>query len=246
MWIDHGGDTTASLLATTRWRMSRRVAHEVHDALVVAQAEVEIHLASGGRAGAAASCSRRCRSSAASGRAAAGRTCRWPARCTGRWCVRSRSPARRAPAAPPGRWRCAGSRIAHAPASRPGRTAPGWLASSDSNDDRLAAHCHVQAIVRLQRIRGAVDGDAAGASADIDHAQFAAFQEGLARRGRGLGLRRQCHRCGRGRGAADHDPFVVGVVQPHFAGGEQAVEQVARRATVRCVAPAIMSGCVAW
>ena len=49
MWIDHGGDITASSLATTMWRVRVGLAHEVEDALVVRQAEVEIDLASGGQ-----------------------------------------------------------------------------------------------------------------------------------------------------------------------------------------------------
>src|SRR5690606_4018400 len=44
----------------------------------------------------------------------------------------------------------------------------------------LAAHGHVQPVLRPQRVLGAVDGDLAGAAADVDHAQLAALEEGMA------------------------------------------------------------------
>ncbi|MNV58183.1 hypothetical protein D3C71_1505430 [compost metagenome] len=49
-----------------------------------------------------------------------------------------------------------------------------------SEDDVLAAHRHVQAILRPQRVHGAIDGDRTGAAADVDDAQLAALQERMA------------------------------------------------------------------
>ena len=90
-----------------------------------------------------------------------------------------------------------------------------------------AAHGHVQAVLRPERVCRAVHGDGAFSAADIDHAQFAAFQKGLARsRGR-LGLARQVDCLRYRRRTTDDEAFVVRVVQLHGVGHEQAADQVA-------------------
>ncbi len=89
-----------------------------------------------------------------------------------------------------------------------------------------AAHRHVQAILRAQRVGGAVDGHAAAAATDIDHAQLAALEERMAG-GRGrFGLFRQVDCLGHRGGAADHEAFVVRVIQLHAIGHEQVADQV--------------------
>ncbi|KAG1319791.1 hypothetical protein G6F63_014560 [Rhizopus arrhizus] len=91
--------------------------------------------------------------------------------------------------------------------------------------DILAAHGHVQAVLRAQRVDRAVDGDGTGTTADVDHAQFPAFQERMARRRRRFGLGRQGQRCVHRCGTTDHEALVVGVREGHRTGIEQAIEQ---------------------
>jgi hypothetical protein len=83
------------------------------------------------------------------------------------------------------------------------------------------------AVARRQREHLAVDGDTAAACGDVDDAQLAPHQEGLAHRGGGFGLARQ-FQCGVHRGrAADHEAFVVAVIERQAISLEQAFQQVA-------------------
>nr|WP_176992949.1 hypothetical protein [Nonomuraea jiangxiensis] len=81
------------------------------------------------------------------------------------------------------------------------------------------AAAHVQPLPGLEPVRPALDAHRAGGGADVDHAQFAAFQEEA-----GTQLRR-VGQAGGAEHAAHHDPVLVRVDQPRLARGEQVLHQ---------------------
>ncbi len=232
MWMDHGGEITASSLLEHQAARVLGLAHEVHHALRalvlrwIFQVEVEIDL------GAAVVQMRRHRVPDAAGlehrqaeqqlRGAAGR---------GHDVLIDRALVRRLQRAPLQRHGLV-DRDLHRLEARVRRRGNeielrGRARRARLERHVLRAHRHVQPVTRREIECLAVECHAASRLADVDDAELAPLEERLAGCGRRFGLVRQAQRARCGRGAADHEALVVRVVESDRIGREQAFDQVA-------------------